>query len=104
MTFDTITTSVTESGCAVITLSRPDRLNAISILMRREISACLADWRADDRVGCVIVTGAGSAFSAGFDLDEFKDVERHGELLESSSRYHRDLWHFPKPTIAAVNG
>jgi enoyl-CoA hydratase/carnithine racemase len=104
MTYQTITASIEDNGCATIILNRTERRNAISILMRQEISDCLAAWRDHDNVRCVIVTGAGNIFSAGFDLDEFKQVERHDELLESSSRYHRDLWHFPKPTIAAVNG
>ena len=104
MTFQTIITTIGDNGCGTITLNRPDRRNAISILMRQEISACLAKWQDDDKVGCVIITGAGNAFSAGFDLEEFKQVERHPELLASSSRYHRDLYNFSKPTIAGVNG
>jgi enoyl-CoA hydratase len=105
MAFQTIIATIGDNnGCGAITLNRPERRNAISILMREEISACLAEWLYDDHVGCVIVTGAGNTFSAGFDLEEFKQVERHPELLESSSRYHRDLWNFSKPIIAAVNG
>jgi enoyl-CoA hydratase/carnithine racemase len=104
MPYHTITATTDTDGCAVITLNHPERRNAISILMRQEISACLAAWQDDASVGCVIVTGADKTFSAGFDLDEFRQVERHEDLLASSSRYHRDLWHFPKPTIAAVNG
>lgn len=91
-------------GIGIITLNRPEKRNAISIQMRQEISACLADWQDNDGVGIVIVTGTGKAFSAGFDLDEFKQKERFDELYETSSRYHRDLWHFPKPIIVAVNG
>lgn len=104
MTYDTIITTLADNGCGSITLNRPERRNAISIRMRQEISDCLAAWRDNDRVRCVVLTGAGTVFSAGFDLDEFKQVECHGELLESSSRYHRDLWSFPKPIIAVVNG
>jgi enoyl-CoA hydratase/carnithine racemase len=103
-TFQTIITAIDDNGCGIITLNRPEKRNAISIRMRREISACLAMWRDDNSVGCVLVSGTGSTFSAGFDLDEFRRIELHDELLESSSRYHRDLWNFPKPTIAAVNG
>ncbi|MDR3580468.1 MAG: enoyl-CoA hydratase/isomerase family protein [Oryzomonas sp.] len=105
MTFQTIITTIGDNnGYGTITLNRPERRNAISILMRQEISACLAKWQDYDKVGCVIITGTGNAFSAGFDLEEFKQVERHPELLESSSRYHRDLWNFSKPIIAAING
>jgi enoyl-CoA hydratase/carnithine racemase len=88
----------------ILTLSRPGKRNAISIRMRREISSCLSRWRDDEAVGAVVVTGAGNLFSAGFDLSEFSRPEEFDELLESSSRYHRDVWHFPKPVIAAVNG
>lgn len=93
-----------QSGVGVITLRRPEKLNALSIDMRSEISLCLGSWRDADDVLAVVITGAGRAFSAGFDLDEFKQPERCEELFQSSARYHRDVWYFPKPTIAAVNG
>ncbi len=89
---------------ATVTLCRPDRRNAISIELREELSRVLAGWRDDPAVGAVIVTGEGAAFSAGFDLDEFRQPERFDALLASSSRYHRDVWSFPKPIVAAVNG
>jgi enoyl-CoA hydratase len=99
----TIRSAITD-GVATLTLDRPDRRNAISIQMREEISETLASWRDDPTVGVVIVTGAGAAFSAGFDLDEFREPERFDRLFESSTRYHRDVWSFPKPVVAAVNG
>jgi enoyl-CoA hydratase len=52
----------------------------------------------------VVLTGEGTVFSAGFDLEEFQQPERFEALLASSSRYHRDVWSFPKPVVAAVNG
>lgn len=104
MSFQTITAKVDSTGVGVVTLNRPAKLNALSIELRREISACLAAWSADAAVRAVVFTGAGRAFSAGFDVDEFREPSLHGELLRSSSAYHRDVWFFPKPTIAAVNG
>jgi enoyl-CoA hydratase len=89
---------------ATVALSRPDRRNAISIALREELSGLLAAWRDDPAVGAVILTGEGPAFSAGFDLEEFRQPERFDALLASSSRYHRDVWSFPKPVLAAVNG
>lgn len=102
--YGSIRAEVDDSGVGVLTLSRPNKRNAISILMRREMSRCLAEWGDSGQVGAAIVTGAGSVFSAGFDLSEFREPARFDELLDSSSRYHRDVWRFPKPLIAAVNG
>lgn len=104
MSFQAIVAEVDASGVALLTLNRPAKLNALSIELRREISACLATWAADPSVRVVIITGAGRAFSAGFDLDEFRQPPRWKEILSTSTAYHRDVWYFPKPTIAAVNG
>lgn len=104
MEFQAIVTEERPDGIGIITLSRPEKRNAISIRMRREISSYLDRWRESPAIGAVIFTGGGKAFSAGFDLDEFASPELFDSLLESSSRYHRDVWSFPKPTVAAVNG
>lgn len=93
-----------ENGIGIITLNRPEKRNAISIRMRREISSCLHDWVNSSHIRMALFTGAGQAFSAGFDLSEFKKPEVFDELFESSSAYHRDVWNFTKPTIAAING
>jgi enoyl-CoA hydratase/carnithine racemase len=102
--FETIQIAVRTDRIGVITLNRPDKRNAISIQMRRELSDCLKSWMYNDTVGVVILTGAGRAFSAGFDLSEFKKPELLFDLYLTSSQYHRDVWYFPKPIIAAVNG
>lgn len=92
----------------VLTLNRPDKKNALSIALRDAVSDALEGLAADDAVKCVVLTGSGGAFSAGFDLSEFgpaaKDPEFHRTLWASSDRYHLDLLQFPKPIIAAVNG
>jgi len=103
MEFKAIKTDV-QGRIGTISLNRPERRNAISIEMRREISVCLKDWRESETVGAVILTGNGEAFSAGFDLAEFKQPKLYNDIYETSARYHRDIWYFPKPTIAAVNG
>ncbi|MCX7634519.1 MAG: enoyl-CoA hydratase/isomerase family protein, partial [Syntrophales bacterium] len=99
----TITTTVRD-GIGIITLNRPERRNAISIPMRRELSELLTLWREDSQVHAVVITGAGTTFSAGFDLGEFKEPSLLLDIYQTSSRYHRDVWYFPKPTLAAVNG
>ncbi len=95
-------------GVALVTLDRPDRRNALSTALRREGNALLAQLAADEDVRAVVVTGAGPAFSAGFDLGEFgpalEDPILAEQLWATSDEWHQ-RWHaFPVPTIAAVNG
>jgi enoyl-CoA hydratase/carnithine racemase len=91
-------------GVACLTLNRPDKKNALSIQVRDEMSDALDALGADDAVKAVVVTGAGNAFSAGFDLEEFEQSERAEELWKSSDRWHTTLLQFPLPLVAAVNG
>jgi 3-hydroxypropionyl-coenzyme A dehydratase len=95
---------VADDGIATLTLNRPDKRNALSIALRDAIGSTLRDWHDDPAVRVVVVTGAPPAFSAGFDLGEFGDPALARTIRHSSARYHRTVWSFPKPTIAAVNG
>jgi enoyl-CoA hydratase/carnithine racemase len=104
MDYEMIRTDQSHTGIGILTLNRPDKRNAISIQMRREISACLKSWQDDPAIRILILTGAGSTFTAGFDLSEFNKPGLLHELYQTSSAYHRDIWYFPKPTIAAING
>ena len=104
MKFRTIAAAENHGKVGTITLNNPEKRNTVSIEMRKEISACLREWKDSDAVGAVIFTGSGEVFSAGFDLGEFKKPDLYSELYETSAQYHRDIWYFPKPTIAAVNG
>ncbi|WP_205948517.1 enoyl-CoA hydratase/isomerase family protein [Pueribacillus theae] len=92
------------NNIGIITLNRPEKKNAISIQMREEISQCLNNWQTKEEIMAVIITGSSSVFSTGFDLSDFNHPEQFDRLLHSSSRYHKDIWYFPKPTIAAING
>jgi enoyl-CoA hydratase/carnithine racemase len=93
---------------AVLTLNRPDKRNALSIRLRDAISEALDELEGDEAIKCVVFTGAGPVFSAGFDLSEFprslEDEEYARGLWASSDRYHDRVLRFPLPTIAAVNG
>ncbi|MCK9390751.1 MAG: enoyl-CoA hydratase/isomerase family protein [Syntrophales bacterium] len=104
MAYETISTDQSHPGIGILILNRPDKRNAISIQMRREISACLKSWKDDAAIRILILTGAGSTFTAGFDLSEFNKHNLLHELYRTSSEYHREIWYFPKPTIAAING
>ncbi|MCX7619575.1 MAG: crotonase/enoyl-CoA hydratase family protein [Acidimicrobiales bacterium] len=117
-----------EGSVATITLDRPDRLNAFTVTMQRELNAAFDLADADDRVRVVIVTGRGRGFCAGADLgaggDTFdadakaKRVDDPGSGHRDSdadigqSRYPRDfgglltlrIFQCLKPVIAAING
>jgi enoyl-CoA hydratase/carnithine racemase len=100
-------------GVATITLNRPEKLNAITTVMIRELLAALDAADADDAVRAVIVTGAGRAFCAGADLSAgtrtFDRGQREGA---ESDGQHRDggglvslrIYDMKKPVIAAING
>jgi enoyl-CoA hydratase len=101
---------VVERGAAhaVLTLDRPKKRNALSITLRDEISDALDELATDEDVKCVVITGAGDVFCAGFDLAEFtaafEDDAFATKLWMSSDSYHDTLLRYPLPTIAAVNG
>ena len=92
-------------GYAVVTLDRPEKRNALSIELRFELADALDGLAADEAIGCVVLTGSGSAFSSGMDTTQFGgDRENRMRLLESSRRVFGTVARFPKPLIAAVNG
>ncbi|MEM3085706.1 MAG: enoyl-CoA hydratase/isomerase family protein [Halobacteria archaeon] len=91
---------------ARLTLHRPEKRNALSVGMREEILGVLEAAASEKGVGLLLITGSDPAFCAGFDLDDFKSSDRafKQRLFETSAAYHRRLWEFPKPVLAAVNG
>jgi enoyl-CoA hydratase/carnithine racemase len=99
-----IATHIADDGVATLTLSLPERRNALSIKLRNEITEQFDGWATDPAVRAVVLTGAGSTFCAGFDLDEFAQADLAAIIKDSSHRYHLAVWHFPKPLVAAVNG
>ena len=93
-------------GVATITLNRPEKRNALSVAVRDLVSDALDSLAADERVQCVVLTGAGTVFCAGFDLSEFRieDPEFQKQLWSSSHRFHRTVLCFPLPLVASING
>ena len=90
---------------AVVTLDRPDKRNALSMELRVELAGALESLGADGELGCVVLTGAGSAFSAGMDVTQFGgDDANRRRLVETSERLFGALARFPLPLVAAVNG
>jgi enoyl-CoA hydratase/carnithine racemase len=99
-----IATQAADDGVATLTLARAERRNALSIKLRNEITQQLDSWATDPAVRAVVLTGAGSTFCAGFDLDEFAQADLGPSIKDSSHRYHLAVWNFPKPLLAAING
>jgi enoyl-CoA hydratase len=94
---------------AWLTLNRPEKLNALNAETVAELAAALARARVDEEVKVVVLTGAGRAFSAGYDLAEeaasgLDDASRWHAVLAEDVAVTMELWALPKPTIAAVRG
>jgi len=105
MTYESIT--LTRSGrVAVITINRPDKLNALSAQVHREGTAALDELRDDAGVGCVVITGAGEkSFIAGADISEFagKTSVTQRAVFQERTLFN-SIDQFPKPVIAMING
>jgi len=94
---------------ARLTLNRPERTNAINAAMLDELWTALDRIEADDAVRAVVVRGAGSAFSSGFDLKDQMALRPEGvaqwrSILRKDFDVPMRFWHLAKPTIAAVRG
>jgi enoyl-CoA hydratase len=99
----------TRGPAAWITLNRPEKLNALSKELIREANAAFDRAADDDDVKVVVVTGAGRAFSAGYDLSEDAGTDHGGahgwhRILDDDVAFTMKLWALAKPTIAAVRG
>jgi methylglutaconyl-CoA hydratase len=99
--------SVERRGPAVVvTLNRPEKRNALSTALIASVSSALDRAAAEPGARAVVITGAGTAFCAGMDLDEISNetVERAGGAAGKLLELLRKLHALPLPTIAAVNG
>lgn len=108
MEYSDLQVELLDNGVAVLRLNRPAVRNALSIRLRDEISHAVETLGADSRTTCLVITGAGSMFCAGFDLAEFtaagEDPDLNAVLWASSDRWHHSLLRCPVPVIAALNG
>lgn len=91
---------------AVLTVNRPDKLNALNAPTRADIGAALDELRTDESIRVVIITGAGEkAFIAGADIAEFAGRTAHQQrAVMQQMRVFSQMEEFPKPVIAAING
>ncbi|MGA7811078.1 enoyl-CoA hydratase, partial [Bradyrhizobium sp.] len=115
MTYQQILYEVSEK-IATITLNRPDRMNAWTPVMERDVRAAMEQAASDDNVRVIVLTGAGRAFCAGADMDALKGLDpadiRRAENLPPFDMNRRGDWqtrhgYYPsigKPVIAMLNG
>jgi len=109
MSYDDITLEKRESGVALLTLNRPQQLNAVRWHSWDEIEDALDKLAQDDRVSVLLITGTGRGFCAGADLaaaEPPSDPKAISRAKRLSIRYGgaARILAWPKPTIAAVNG
>ncbi len=100
-----------EDRIAWVTLNRPEKHNAINPQLCAEMIQILDSLEVDDRVGVLVLTGAGEAYSGGMDLKEFFRATDHltpearAQFTRASAQWGwRRLSYYMKPTIAMVNG
>jgi enoyl-CoA hydratase/carnithine racemase len=125
VSYETLDWAVDADGIAILTLDRPDALNAFDLAMARELERVFLTEARDDAVRAVVVTGAGRAFCAGMDLsadgnvfglDESVDPTPedlrahlteepyHDGVRDTGGRVTLAIHALPKPVIAAING
>jgi trans-feruloyl-CoA hydratase/vanillin synthase len=100
-----------ENGIAWVTLNRPEKRNAISPALAAEMLSVLDALETDERCGVLVLTGAGESFSSGMDIKEYfratdnLTAEARMQIYRVNAQWQwRRLMHYPKATIAMVNG
>ncbi|MDA4124993.1 MAG: enoyl-CoA hydratase-related protein [Thaumarchaeota archaeon] len=104
MNYETIAASK-EGALGVITLSRPDAMNALNTKMVNELVSALGEFETDDGVRCVVIAGSERAFSAGADIKEMADMTA---VQMTMTGHFFPLWdrvgRYPKPIVGALSG
>ena len=97
-----------EGAVSVVTLERPERLNAMSAELLADMHAALVQAQTDPQTRAIVLTGAGRAFCAGDDLKEFGEQSRSAEAIaatcDSIQGITRDIMFGPKLVVGAVHG
>ena len=104
---DLVLLDVAAPGVGVVTLNKPDRLNAWSAAMSAAFFTRLEEARTRDDVRVVVVTGAGRGFCPGADMDALNQIRANpsaGAGAATGAGRFSDMLTYPKPIIAAVNG
>lgn len=101
-------TLATDGPVSIVTLNRPERLNAIGSRLLADLHAALTEAQADPATRAIVLTGAGRSFCAGDDLKEFGEQAQSPEAVaatcEAIQQITRDIMFGPKIVIAAAKG
>jgi enoyl-CoA hydratase len=89
---------------ALITLNRPNAMNALNDTLMRELIEAVADFDADNKIGAIVITGSEKAFAAGADIKEMQDKDFAGVLMSGFVASWDRFAETRKPVIAAVSG
>jgi len=104
MGYETIQTAK-EGMIGIITLSRPQAMNALNFKLVSELISALEDFEKDEEVRCLVMTGSERAFSAGADIKEMADMTAVGMAM---TNHFFPLWdkvgRYPKPIVGALSG
>ena len=109
MSYETITFEV-EKGIGVLTMNRPDNLNAMNQKMVNEMMDVQKRVETDASVNVLVLTGSGRSFCAGYDLKEAYEGEGRNDLVQTRQQLKHDLemtmgfWECSKPTLSAIHG
>ncbi len=103
-TYEYIRTAREDGGVIVLTMSRPEKRNALSLELMRELIAAFSDAGGDPQTRVVVLCGEGPAFSAGHDLRELqcRDVAAYREIFDTCVELMETIQRIPQPVIAEV--
>ncbi len=103
MTYETLLVEV-RGRVAIVTLNRPQALNALNSTVMEELREALAGFQKNSDVGAVVLTGSEKAFAAGADIKEMQSLDFVDAYLDDFISGWEDVAGFRKPMIAAVSG
>ncbi len=104
MDFQTIIAEKKDDGVALITLNRPDALNALNDALINELGTAIDTFEADTDIGCIVITGSEKAFAAGADIKEMQSKSYMESYMSNFISTWERVAKCRKPVIAAVNG
>ena len=94
----------TQDGVGIVTINRPEALNAVNAEVMEGLISAAAKFDADDTIGCILITGEGKAFIVGADIKEMQEQSYMDMFLADKQSEWEGFAATRKPMIAAVNG